>query len=276
MTTYASFQQPGLPLEPEQQTAVDRIAADLREVGVREAGVLLVHSSLSSLGQVPGGPETVIRGLLQAQGPEGTLLMPSLSYERVTPKNPFFDVQRTPSNVGAIPEAFRRRSGTRRSVHPTHSVCAVGPRTEEMLDDHLKDSTPCGEHSPFRRLRSVDGQILMLGCGLRPNTSMHAIEELSEPPYLFGPPLTYALTLSDRTIIEKTYTIHGFDGWNQRYDRVAEVLQAPSLVRGNVLNAEVHLIRVRDLWDAVHAALGRDPLRFVDRVNQDAHPRYRR
>jgi aminoglycoside 3-N-acetyltransferase len=275
MTTHAP-QRPGLPLEPEQQAAADRIATDLREIGVHEAGVLLVHSSLSSLGHVPGGPETVIRGLLQALGPEGTLLMPALSYERVRSKNPFFDVRRTPSNVGAIPEAFRRRLGTRRSVHPTHSVCAVGQRTAEMLDDHLEDSTPCGENSPFRKLRSVDGQILMLGCGLQPNTSMHAIEELSVPPYLFGTPLTYTLTLADGTAIEKTYTRHSFDGWEQRYDRVTEVLQAPALVRGNVLEAKVHLIRARRLWEAVDAALGHNPLRFVDRVEHDTHSRSQR
>ena len=37
----------------------------------------------------------------------------------------------------------------------------------------------------------------MLGCGLQPNTSMHAIEEMVKPPYLFGPPLTYHLVLAD-------------------------------------------------------------------------------
>ena len=33
----------------------------------------MVHSSLSSMGYVPGGPETVISGLLEALGPDGTL-----------------------------------------------------------------------------------------------------------------------------------------------------------------------------------------------------------
>jgi aminoglycoside 3-N-acetyltransferase len=95
---------------------------------------------------------------------------------------------------------------------------------------------------------------------------MHAIEELVLPPYVFGSLLTYSLTYADRHTVEKSYTTHGFDGWAQRYDRVAGVLEAPALRQGRVLEARVHLIQARALWDAVYAAMVRDPLRFVDPV----------
>ena len=247
---------------------VHRITQDLRALGVREGGVLLVHSSLSALGYVEGGPETVIQGLLGALGPDGTLLMPALTYERVTPENPVFDARHTPSNVGAIPEYFRLRPGTRRSVHPTHSVCAVGPRAGALLDDHPLDDTPCGPHSPFRKLRDVSGQLLMLGCGLHPNTSMHAIEELVEPPYLFGESLIYRLIYAGGHAETKAYRTHSFLGYDQRYDRVAGVLAEPALHRGRVLTAEAYLIDVPAMWDAVLAALRRDPLYFVEAVGR--------
>ncbi len=243
---------------------VNRIAQDLRDLGVCAGGVLLVHSSLRALGYVEGGPETVIQGLLAALGLDGTLLMPALTYEHVTPEQPLFDVRHTPSNVGAIPEYFRLRPGTRRSVHPTHSVCAVGPRTGELLDEHPLDDTPCGPHSPFYKLREVGGQLLMLGCGLRPNTSFHAMEELVAPPYLFGEPLTYTLIDADGRRRQKTYRTHGFGGYEQRYDRLADVLAEPALNRGRVLAADVYLIDVPTMWDAALAALRRDPLYFVD------------
>jgi aminoglycoside 3-N-acetyltransferase len=246
--------------------AIKRIADELLRAGVRRSGVLLVHSSLSSLGRVPGGPETVVRGLLEALGPDGTLLLPALSYMLVTPERPVFDVLKTPANVGAIPEHFRTRRGTRRSLHPTHSVCAVGPLAEELLTDHELDSTPCGPHSPFHRLPHYDGQILMLGCGLRPNTSMHALEELVGPPYLFGQELVYRLTLTDRSTTAKIYRPHGFDGWRQRYDRVESLLEGDALKRGKVLKAEVHLIEAKALWEVAAEALRRDPLHFVERA----------
>ena len=85
----------------------ERLCVNLLALGVRRGGVLLVHSSLRALGMVPGGPSTIILGLLETLGEQGTLLMPALSYAQVTPQNPYFDQRCTPSNVGAIPEAFR-------------------------------------------------------------------------------------------------------------------------------------------------------------------------
>ena len=244
------------------------IADDLRILGVRRGAALMVHVSLSAMGHVAGGAETVIQGLLQVLGPEGTLLMPALSYEIVTPENPVFDVRRTPSNVGAVPEFFRTRPGTHRSLHPTHSVCGVGPLAEALLGEHILDDTPCGPHSPFRRLRDVGGQILMLGCGLEPNTSMHGIEELVEPPYLFGPALGYYLVLADGREQHKIYRPHNFLGWVQRYDRVRALLGQDGLKHGAVLAARTYLLEAPALWDAVLAALGQDPLYFVDRASK--------
>ncbi len=155
----------------------ETLVRDLLALGVRPGGVLLVHSSLRSLGPLPGGAESVIRALLAALGPDGTLLTPALSFASVGRDRPIFDARQTPSCVGALSEAFRTRPGTLRSVHPTHSVCGAGCLAGELLGDHERDTTPVGPHSPFARLPAVHGQILFLGCGLRPNTSMHGVEE---------------------------------------------------------------------------------------------------
>jgi aminoglycoside 3-N-acetyltransferase len=193
--------------------------------------------------------------------------MPALSYELVTRQNPRFDILRTPSNVGAIPEAFRLRPGTNRSLHPTHSVSALGPLAAALLEPHAKDHTPCGQHSPFHTLPERAGQILLLGCGLAPNTSMHAIEEVVVPPYLYAEPIDYALVLEDSREVVKTYTPHNFRGWRQRYDRVEQILHPPGLRNGPVLACRAWLIEASALWVAVLAALRRDPLAFVEPID---------
>ena len=104
----------------------------------------------------------------------------------------------------------------------------------------------------------------MLGCGLHPNTSMHAIEQLVEPPYLYSDPITYQLTHADGHVTRKTYRPHGFRHHDQRYDRVADVLSEPALHRGTVLAADCYLIDVPALWEAVLARMRIDPLYFVD------------
>ncbi len=237
---------------------------DLLRLGVRPGGVLLVHSSLRALGRPPGGAAGVIDELLSILGPEGTLLMPALTYERVTPENPVFDVRQTPSNVGVLAEVFRQQPGTRRSLHPTHSVCAVGRLAANLLKPHAADSTPCGPNSPFRRLAELDGQILMLGCGLEPNTSMHAVEEVAAVPYLFDPPIEYRLTLEDGSTRRKTYLPHSFRGFYQRYERLERLLSAPAMKSGPALAGQAHLLEAAALWPAALRALGRDPLYFVE------------
>ncbi|GAJ01780.1 unnamed protein product, partial [marine sediment metagenome] len=179
--------------------------------------------------------------------------------------SPAFDALVTPSNVGAIPEHFRTRPGTLRSVHPTHSVCGVGMRAAELLADHHLDSTPVGPHSPFRRLRDVGGQLLMLGCGLGPNTSIHGIEELVEPDYLFSETTEFTLIHADLRQTTMLCRRHDFGGWVQRYERIGPLLEGGGMTVGKVLAATVHLIDAKAMWQAGLAAIKRNPLFFVDR-----------
>lgn len=245
-----------------------RIASELRVLGVEPGSMLLIHASLRSLGPVPGGAETVVRGLEEAIAPGGTLLMPALTWEQIPADR--HSTRDTPSHVGALAEYFRTRPGTLRSVHPTHSVCAAGPGAEALLANHRHDETPCGPHSPFRLLLEQDARILMLGCGLLPNTSMHAIEELVHPPlpYLFGPETCYTLTDHLGTTYEKTYRTHGFVGWEQRYERVGALTDSSFLRWGRVLDADAVVLDTRGLRSAVLAALAENPLYFVNPVGE--------
>ena len=215
------------------------------------------------MGPVPGGIETLVAGLLRGLGPTGTLLLPALSYLQDPPQ--VHDARRTPSNVGAVPEYFRRRRGTRRSLHPTHSVCGVGARADEALAGHGADRTPCGPNSPFRKAMDMGGKVVMLGCGLKPNTTMHAIEEYAEPPYLFGPERAYDITDPAGGRFTRSYRTHGFDGWAQRYDRVALLPDTGFMRRGKVLQADTHVLDGGGLRRAALERLREEPLFFVER-----------
>ena len=249
----------------ENARTTQRIADDLAAVGIRPGGLLLVHSSLSSMGRVPGGPGTVVAGLRRALGPEGTLLLPALTYEYVNADQPLFEQAHTPSCVGAISEHFRTSPGVQRSLAPTHSVCGAGPLAGEVLGRRHLDRTPCGENSPFRAVRDLEGAILFLGCGMRPNTSMHGVEELSQPPYLFAGEIQYEVVGGDGTRLHPVIRRHAFKGWTQRYDRLEGVLQDRGLRQGKVLEATVHLVDAPVMWDRADAALRRDPHFFVER-----------
>ena len=237
------------------------LVAQLHALGLQRGDTVMVHSSFKSLGI--DDPELIIGALLQALGEMGTLLMPALSYNQ-TPPN-VHDTLLTPVCVGFLPEYFRRRAGTARSLHPTHSVCGLGARVHDWLADHIEDHTPCGPHSPFYKLLYRGGKILMIGCGLRPNTTMHAVEEHVRPPYLFGGPCTYTITDATRRTFTKEYIRHGFLGWRQRYDRIEGLLSDGALVSGPLGNAQAYLIRAGEMLEAALGRLQADPWYFVER-----------
>jgi len=243
----------------------ESIVAGLKALGLREGDDVLVHASLKSLGPIPDAAKTVTDAFLEVLGEEGTLLMPSLTYSSVTKDNPVFDWEHTPSCVGGLSEYFRTRAGVLRSIHPTHSVCALGKKAAQFTESHFQDRTPVGENSPFFKLKEANGKVLFLGCGLKPNTSMHGVEEFVVPPYLFGEEREYTLRISSHETVKRTYIPHGFAGYIQRYDRLLDVLTPEYYKIGKVMEAEVFLLDCRAFWEKAAEVLRQDPLYFVDR-----------
>ena len=189
-----AVQRHDMPVTP------DAILADLRALGVEPGSVLLVHSSLSSLGWVPGGAHGVVLALVEAVGPRGTLVMPTHSTHLTDPaiwanppvpeswwpvireSNPVFDIDLTPTRqMGAIVECFRHLPGVLRSNHPHHSFAAAGPLAREIVSSHpLAESL--GDGSPLARVYDADGAVLLLGVGHGNNTSLHLGEYRAEYP----------------------------------------------------------------------------------------------
>lgn len=64
---------------------VDSLSADLGRLGVEKETTLVVHSSLSAMGYVIGGPVAVILALERAVGERATLAMPSHSVQLTDP-----------------------------------------------------------------------------------------------------------------------------------------------------------------------------------------------
>lgn len=161
------------------------LVADLERLGVHRGDTLMVHSSLSSLGWVDGGADAVIDALLEVLGPSGLLVMPTHTWSTVHAGQPVFHQHLSPSVVGRITEAFRHRARAVRSLHPTHSVAALGADAGQFVAGHECYSTPCSTHSPYGRLVDRGGYVLLLGVGLESFTLMHGFEEWAAVPWLF-------------------------------------------------------------------------------------------
>jgi len=166
----------------------ERIARDLAQLGIVEGDVVFVHSSLKSLGWVDGGADAVIDGFMEALGPDGLMVVPTLTWCFLFSAEGdlveyAYDPKKTPSRVGKIGDTLWRRPGAFRSGHPTHSIAGLGRRAEELVQGHDTTST-FGKDGPYRRYVDWGAKIVFLGVDLRCNTTLHAVEDWLDLPYL--------------------------------------------------------------------------------------------
>mmetsp|Transcript_44134 Transcript_44134/g.95737 ORF Transcript_44134/g.95737 Transcript_44134/m.95737 type:complete len:221 (-) Transcript_44134:130-792(-) len=190
--------------------------------------------------------------------------MPALSYRHVRLNAPKFNYHTTPSNVGIIPETFRLTSGVVRSLHPSHSVCAWGRLAEDLTKEHELDETPVGRRSPFHRIKDVEGsQLLFLGCGSRPNTSMHGVEEVVGSTFLSGADTAWSGVTRDGSTFNGRYRRHEFLGWEQRYERLEQLMPPEAIKHGKVLAANAVVFDVNTMWQVAEKALRADPYALV-------------
>lgn len=168
------------------------ITSQLRQLGVADGDVLMVHVRMSALGWVVGGIDTVVHALQDAVGPSGTLLAfcgwddspyhvqfwPSL-WQQAYDEVPAFDpaVSSARRDFGRFPERVRTWPGAHRSTHPEVSFTALGPQAPDLLPDA---DDPWGPAGPLGRLVDLNGQVLLLGAPLNTLTLCHHAEAIAK------------------------------------------------------------------------------------------------
>lgn len=172
------------------------LVEDLRRIGIEEGDIVLVHSSLSSIGWVCGEDVGLIEALLEVVGKGGTVCMPAHSsansdpaqwcnppvpkdwIETIYDNMPAFDKEKTPTRgIGRVPESFRKYPGSCRSDHPQTSFVANGKLAKEITKNH--SLTPqFGKETPLGMMYKLDAKVLLLGVEYESSTCFHMAETL--------------------------------------------------------------------------------------------------
>lgn len=241
------------------------IVKAFRNVGLKKDDVVMVHTSLKSMGYVCGGAQTVIEALIEVVGENGTIMMPTQSWKNLDPTTgvhweidesqwqiirdnwPAYDKNITPTNtMGAVAEMFRQWDGSVRSDHPARSVCAWGKHADYLTKNHDL-SNIFGDGSPLSRLYDLNGKVLLIGVGYDKNTSIHLADARAQYPGKHDC-IEHSAIMEDGKRVWKSYSTLFVDG--EDFEDIGEAFEKEHAISEAMIgNAVIKLMSQRDVVD---------------------------
>ena len=184
-------------MQDDQLITRSLIADQLGSLGVRRGDVLEVHAGLRSVGPVVGGADAVVLALLDAVGPDGTIVAvvsmdddpyhladwPTDKQRAYWEEWPAFDPARSSArrDHGILAERIRTWPEAARSNHPEMGVAAIGEKASWITEPHPPDFA-FGVDTPYDRIKRAGGKVLMLGAPLSTITMLHHAETIADIP----------------------------------------------------------------------------------------------
>ncbi|SCZ77779.1 aminoglycoside N(3)-acetyltransferase [Pseudobutyrivibrio xylanivorans] len=237
----------------------------LRNVGLIAGDAVMVHTSLSHIGYVCGGAQTIIEALIDVVGQEGTIIMPTQSWKNLDPATgvhwdvdeqywdlirqhwPAYDKNITPTNtMGAVAEMFRKWPGAVRSDHPARSVAAWGKHARYITENHdLCDIF--GDDSPVGKLYKLGGKVLLIGVDYDKNTSIHLADVRAEYDSKHNT-IEHSAVMEDGKRVWKSYETLFVDG--EDFIEIGHAFEEEHVVNKIKLgHGELRCMAQRDLVD---------------------------
>lgn len=162
-----------------------------RDLGLDRSQPVIVHASMSAVGEIRGGAETILGALLQMTqrvmaptftyrtmiipeaGPEDNAI--SYGSGRQSNRMAEFFSPNMPADplMGCLSETIRKHPLAKRSMHPILSFSGIN------LEPILAAQTIEYPLDPIRALAEQDGAVLLIGVNHTVNTGIHYAEQLA-------------------------------------------------------------------------------------------------
>lgn len=231
-----------------------------REVGLNSDQPIIVHASLSAVGEIRGGVETVIGALLSIVP---GIMAPTFTYNtmiipEVGPANnamqygaainhnrlaEFFQPDLPADRLmGVLPEAIRTHPNARRSDHPITSFSGIN------LKDALDAQTIEEPLAPIGALARQNGMVLLIGVDHTSNTSIHYAERLAGRKQF----IRWALTPQGVRECPR------YSGCSMGFEQAAPILE-PFTRTGQVGQARIRAVGLLPMLDLLTDLICRQP-----------------
>lgn len=237
----------------------------LEQMGIRRDGTLLMHSSMKAIGEVDGGADTVLDALSEYMK-DGLLVIPTHTWRTINRDNPRYHVLESETCIGVLTEMFRKRPGVIRSLHPTHSVAALGKDAESFIAGDERWDTPCARGSVWGKLLDRKAQIILVGVDLRRNTFIHGIEEWVDiPGRMTDSHEPLVSVTADGTEIAVPSRRHCGDNWSEYFWKVDDTLAAQGAMSyAKFGDAETRICDAERTYEVISHMLRMNPDLFSD------------
>ncbi|MCL2531529.1 MAG: AAC(3) family N-acetyltransferase [Oscillospiraceae bacterium] len=192
----------------------------------------------------------------------GLLVLPAHTWSNVhTRSNPVMDMLHTPTCVGVLTELFRKRPGVLRSLHPTHSLAALGADAEKFLAGEEHIQTPCGKGGAYYRLWERNAQILLIGVNFIRCTFIHGPEEWDGAADTISPEKMdlYVINHAGQRLHTPQYRHCARIGSDTFSKLEPQALQAGVLTLGRFGDATARVMHAKALRSMIAKLLREDP-----------------
>jgi len=183
--------------------SIGDIVKAMTEIGLRSGDTVNVHSRLHAVGAVndapvEGIPAAYLTAFREVIGETGTIVVPSTTTSFGRFGTPFV-LEESPSELGVFSEYVRQSPGATRSLHPIDSLAALGPRAEELTNDHPRWNV--GHGTTWDRMLGVGAKVVTIGVSPRESMSfMHQVEFMACVPYLYNKILQGEVSAGGRSV----------------------------------------------------------------------------
>jgi len=159
----------------------------LSALDVPRGRLVYVQASLDWMEKAGINGTDALADLIEWVSPAGTLVLPTYpfrsTHREYLESAPTFDVRRTASAIGVLPEMFRRTKGSVRSLDPDFCVSALGADAASIVGTQPSGPDPFGADSSYRRMLDRGCTLVGLGVSLNTSSFIHAIDSEMQSGY---------------------------------------------------------------------------------------------
>tara|TARA_B100000963_G_scaffold361671_1_gene398580 strand:- start:1681 stop:2469 length:789 start_codon:yes stop_codon:yes gene_type:complete len=196
---------------------------------------------------------SILKTLLAKIGPTGTIIVPTFSFKSIN--NKFFDIKKTPSEMGIISELVRRSPLSVRTGHPVYSFAVIG--SNKKLFENLDNEDAFSIYSPFKIIHNINCKIAIMDLpDSKSMTFYHYIEQMNSVKYRFIKKFLFKYKGINNEIFDKEYSIFVRDLDKKvitDVDRAGDLLWKKNIYKGDKpkFKTGIRVAETKEIFDTI-------------------------